>query len=104
MRLARAPRGCLSLRRHAHKAICFRTILDNVVPWPGCSSLSAEPHSIIEWLRLQHAIVHRLLVTHNRCLPGDIDVLRSLLLVLEIDDLPWGEVHVVEVTIAHVGG
>ena len=74
------------------------------MPWPGCSSLSAEPHSVIEWLRLKHAIVNRLLITHDRCLPGDIDVLRSLLLVLEVDDLPWGEVHVVEVTVAYIGG
>ena len=73
------------------------------MPWPCSSGLGAEPHPRVEWLGLQHAVIDRLLVAHDGCLTIDIDVLGSLLLVLKIDDLPWGKVHIMKITSSHVG-
>ena len=88
--------------RYSHKAVGFCTVLNDVLSWSCSTSLRAKAHPVVERLSLKHTVIDGLLIAHHRCLTCYVQILRPLLLVLQIDHFSRREIHVMYVPVRDI--
>ena len=90
------------LIRYTHEAVGLCAVLNDVLSWSCSTSLRTQAHPVVERLSLKHTVIYGLFIAHHRCLSCYVEILRSLLLVLQINHFSWREIHVMQVSVCNI--